>query len=289
MVRTLSHREARLARRLIPFAICYDFDGTLAPGNMQERNFIPKIGMTKKAFWDEVSARCKKHDADNILVYLQLMLEKASAAKVEVRRSNFEAYGRELELFPGVVEWFARINAYGKAGGFRVSHHVISSGIREMVEGSKISKHFENIYASAFIYDHHGVANWPALALNYTTKTQYLFRINKGVKNVYDHKVINAYVPPEDRPVPFSHMVYLGDGETDVPCFRLVKDLGGHSIAVYKSHTQGKKASSTKLLKEGRVNFVTPADYREGSELDQAIKATMDKVAADDYLVRFAR
>lgn len=139
------------------------------------------------------------------------------------------------------------------------------------------------------MYDHHGIAHWPALALNYTSKTQYLFRINKGVENVFDHKLINAYVPPADRPVPFRNMVYIGDGETDVPCFRLVKELGGHSISVYRPHTRGTQAISRKLLKDGRVNFVAPANYEVGGELDQAVKAIMDKVAADDYLKRFSR
>ena len=181
----------------------------------------------------------------------------------------------------------SRINAYGKAGGFKVTHHVISSGIREMVLGTRIAKYLDDVYASSFVYDHHGVAKCPALALNYTTKTQYLFRINKGVKDVFDNAIINDYVLPEDRPIPFTNMVYVGDGQTDVPCFRLVKDQGGHSIAVYKPHTQGAKARSLKLLAEGRVNFTAPANYQEGSELDQTIKATMDKVAADDYLRRF--
>lgn len=256
---------------------------------MQERDFIPQIGMTKANFWKEVDARCREHQADNILIYMQLMLEKADAAKVQVRKADFKEYGCQLKLFPGVAEWFSRIKEYGRAGGFKVTHHVISSGIREMVLGTSIARHFEDIYASSFVYDHYGIAKWPALALNYTTKTQYLFRINKGVKDVFDHKIINAYVPPEDRPIPFTNMVYIGDGETDVPCFRLVKDQRGHSIAVYQAHTKGAKARSQKLLTEGRVNFTASADYGEGSELDQTVKAIMDKVAADGYLRRFRK
>lgn len=278
-----------MSQKLLPLAICYDFDGTLAPGNMQERDFIPKIGMTKKVFWQTVAERCKQHQADNILIYMGLMLQKAAEAQITVRRSDFAAYGKQLVLFPGVAEWFDRINDFGRAAGFRLTHHVISSGIREMVEGTPIAKHFENIYASSFVYDHHGVAHWPALALNYTTKTQYLFRINKGANDVYDHKVINAYVAPEERPVPFTNMIYVGDGETDVPCFRLVKELGGHSIAVYRPHTPKAKIIPERLFKEGRVNFFAPADYREGGELDQTVKAIVEKVAADQYLSRFGR
>ena len=153
-----------------------------------------------------------------------------------------------------------------------------------MIAGTPIHKHFSRVYASSFIYDHHGVANWPAMALNYTTKTQYLFRINKGSLDVHDHSVINDYVPHEDRPMPFKHMVFIGDGETDVPCFRLVKDQGGHSVAVYKPKAPKTKAKAEKLLKEGRVNFLAPADYAEGKQIDQIIKAIIDKVAADRHL-----
>jgi hypothetical protein len=160
-----------LAKSLIPFAICYDFDGTLAPGNMQERDFIPAVGMNKKSFWTQVKALAQQHGADEILMYMWLMLEKADTAKVPVRRNDFQSYGRKLKLFEGVPDWFERINEYGKLGGLRVSHHVISSGIREFIAGTSIKKHFKDIYASSFLYDHHGIARWPALALNYTTKT----------------------------------------------------------------------------------------------------------------------
>jgi phosphoserine phosphatase len=251
-------------RALIPVAICYDFDGTLAPGNMQERQFIPNIGMNKRSFWDEVTSRAKLHEGDNILIYMGLMLEKARAAHVSVRKKDFENYGKKLDLFKGVTEWFDRINEYGRHGGIRVSHHIISSGIREMIAGTTIKRHFENIFASSFCYDHHGVAEWPALALNYTTKTQYLFRVNKGVHDVYEHDKLNKYVPPDERPIPFSNIMFMGDGETDIPCFRLVKDRAGHSIAVFRPHSARAKSQSKALLKDGRVNFTAPADYRDG-------------------------
>ncbi|NWG23167.1 MAG: haloacid dehalogenase-like hydrolase [Pseudorhodoplanes sp.] len=273
-----------MPRALIPFAICYDFDGTLAPGNMQERDFIPAIGMNKRSFWTKAKALAQKHEADEILMYMRLMLTEAAAKEVEVRKENFVDFGRKLQLFDGVTDWFARINAYGKVGGFRVSHHVISSGIREMISGTTISKHFQNIYASSFLFDHHGVATWPALALNYTTKTQYLFRINKGVHDVFDHDKINEYVPPEKRAVPFSNIVFIGDGETDIPCFRLVKDQGGHSIAVFMPHSHKAKSRSKKLLADGRVNFIAPADYSVGKPIDLALKAIMEKVAAEHHL-----
>lgn len=281
-------------KKFAPLAIVYDFDGTLAPGNMQERDFIPQIGMTKKTFWDEVSKECKARNADNILIYMWLMLEKAQAAKVQVRRSDFRSYGKTLEFFDGVLPekkdgttikgWFDRIDEYGKQSAVNIQHFVVSSGVREMVEGTPVKKRFRAIFASSFCYDHHGIAKWPALALNYTSKTQYLFRINKGTLDVYDHKDINKYVPEQDREVPFTNMIYIGDGETDIPCFRLVKDRGGASIAVYKPHKKGAQNICKSMVKDGRINYFAPADYRDGSRLDRIVKAFVDKVSTDSYL-----
>ncbi len=251
---------------------------------MQERDFIPEIGMKSEAFWDEVKARCKKHEADEILMYMWLMLEKAEAQHVPVRIENFKKYGGQLALFPGVSSWFSRINEYGEAGGLEVTHHVISSGIREMVFGTEIFSFFKNVYASGFCFDHNGVARWPALALNYTTKTQFLFRINKGAEHVYDNTTINKFVPHQERPVPFENIVYIGDGETDVPCFRLVKELGGHSVAVHEPGNEKAKERPVQLFRDGRVNFVVPADYNESQPLDLVIKAIMEKVAAERHL-----
>lgn len=283
-----------MPKKLIPAALCYDFDGTLAPGNMQERDFIPQIGMTTKAFWKEVGAQSERHQADNILVYMRLMLAKANAAEVQIRKVNFSEYGASLEFFPGVYStpidnWFVRITDYAKASGVALQHYIVSSGIKEMVEGTPIGKYFRAIYASSFMYDHHGVAIWPALALNYTTKTQYLFRINKGSLSVADHSIINKYVPQDERAVPFPHMVYIGDGDTDIPCFRLVKDQGGHSVAVYEPGKKGAKAKAAKIHEDGRVNFVAAADYSVGSQMDRVIKGVIDKIASDMNLSKLAQ
>lgn len=276
-----------MARRsLIPLALAYDFDGTLAPGNMQEHSFLPAVGIPKDAFWKEVGELAQKHEADNILVYLNLMLEKANTAQVQVRKEDFENLGKKVTLFDGVEDWFDRITTYGKKSGVAVEHYIISSGIREMIRGTRIGKKFKAVFASSYWYDHHGVAKYPALALNYTTKTQYLFRINKGSLHVYDHTKVNEFVPKAERPVPFENIVYIGDGETDVPCFRLVKDQGGHSISVFRPHTPKSKKISEKLITEQRVNFAAPADYREDKELDQIVKAIIDKLAADAHLQR---
>ena len=269
--------------RAIPLAIIYDFDGTLAPGNMQDRQFIPDIGMTTADFWQEVDAVAEENHADGILTYMFLMLEKAKSAGMPVRRDDLVAKSREIEFFPGVEEWFDRINFYGRGKGVRVEHFVISSGNSEIIEGAPIADRFTRIYASKFLYDSQGFAVWPAVAINFTTKTQYLFRINKGAHDWKDSSIINKYVPHSERPVPFENMVYIGDGETDVPCFRLVKDLGGLSIAVY---ADGAHQQAEQYREEGRVNCVVPADYTERGGLDCAVKSYMDLLAARSTLKR---
>jgi phosphoserine phosphatase len=275
-----------MAKKLIPLVIAYDFDGTLAPGNMQEYDFIPALKMQSKKFWAEVKKKAVEQDADEILAYMDTMLTNAASQKVQVRKSDFEDFGSKINLFPGVESWFKRINEYGKSKGVRIEHFIISSGLREMVEGTKIAKEFTKIYASGFMYDHHGVANWPAIAMNYTTKTQFLFRINKGSLDVHDNSVINKFVPQNKRPVPFENMIFIGDGETDIPCMRLVKDQGGYSIAVYRSSKKGAKDKATKLIDEGRVSLAAVANYSEGETIDCAVKAIVDKVEAASRILR---
>lgn len=278
-----------MPKKLIPFAICYDFDGTLAKGNMQERDFIPEINMSTKDFWKQVNLQSKEHNADNILIYMKLMLENAEAKQVPVRKKNFEDYGKKLKFFDGVFDnpsdnWFTRINHYAKESGVKVEHYIISAGIKEMIDGTPIQKYFKKIYASSFVYDHYGIAKWPANCINYTNKTQFLFRINKGSLEIHDHSVINKFIPKEQRTIPFEHMVYLGDGETDVPCFRLVKDQGGYSIAVREKNKQKQKQKAEELLQHDRVDSVAYTDYSDGSKLDKLIKAIIDKVSSDQHL-----
>lgn len=269
-----------MAKKLIRMAISYDFDGTLAPGNMQEYDFIPALKMRSKPFWSSVNDLAKRHEMDPILAYMYVMLEEAHRAQIPVRKVDFKHFGANITLFPGVNDWFGRINAYAKGKGIKLEHFIISSGIREMVEGTPIFKEFKKVYASGFMFDYHGVARWPALAVNYTTKTQYLFRINKGSLDVHDNSIINKYVPKEQRPVPFEHMIFVGDGETDIPCMRLVKDQGGHSIAVYNPGKHYAKTHAEQLIKDGRATLFATADYQAGRAIDLAVKAIIDKIEA---------
>ena len=274
-----------MPNKLIRMAISYDFDGTLAPGNMQEYDFIPALNMRSKQFWLTVEHLAKVHEMDPILAYMYTMLDEARKAEVAVGKNDFKKFGEKIVLFPGVKEWFDRINSYAKSKRVRLEHFVISSGIREMAEGTPIYKEFRKVYASGFMFDHNGVACWPALALNYTTKTQYLFRINKGSLDVHDNSVINKFVPKDQRPIPFEHMIFIGDGETDIPCMRLVKDQGGYSIAVYNPAKRGTKKQAEQLIDDGRATLVAAADYRDGSVIDSAVKAIIDKIEASSRVV----
>lgn len=269
-----------MPKRLIRMAIAYDFDGTLAPGNMQEYDFIPALNMVSQEFWKSVNDLAEQHEMDQILAYMWAMLRQADKADIRVHKSNFKDFGRNITLFPWVADWFKRINAYAKSKGVRLEHFIISSGIREMVEGTSIYKEFKKVYASGFMFDHNGVACWPALAVNYTTKTQFLFRINKGSLEVHDNSVINKFVPKDQRPVPFQNMIFIGDGETDIPCMRLVKEQGGHSIAVYNGSKRGARKHADQLVEDGRATLEAPADYQDGGVIDLAVKAIIDKIEA---------
>ena len=247
---------------------------------MQEYDFIPALNMMSREFWTSVNEIARKHEMDQILAYMWAMLRQADKADIRVHKSDFKQFGANIALFPGVSDWFKRINAYAKNKGIRVEHYIISSGIREMVEGTPIFKEFRKVYASGFMFDHNGVACWPALAVNYTTKTQYLFRINKGSLDVHDNSVINKFVPKEQRPVPFENMIFIGDGETDIPCMRLAKDQGGHSIAVFNGEKRGVKKHAEQLVTDGRATLAAPADFQDGATIDSCVKAIIDKVEA---------
>lgn len=276
-----------MPKKYIDVAICYDFDGTLSPKNMQEYDFFNALGNGAKKFWAESKALAVENNADEILAYMMLMIERAKTCKVKTTRSAFRDYGKGIELYKGVETWFDSINRYGKTLDLSINHYIISSGIKEMIEGSPIADKFKKIYACSFIYDQNDVAAWPAVAVNYTTKTQFIFRINKGIEDDNDHITINKFIPREERAIPFSRMIYLGDGATDVPCMRLVKDLGGTSIAVYPPRNKTKHTATEKLLTDGRVNFISQADYTSGSRLHELVKIILEKIAADAKYLSF--
>lgn len=270
-------------------ALIYDFDGTLSPGNMQEFGFIQAIGKSPKEFWQESDEIAVGQDASNILSYMKLMFDEARKAGIKLRREDFKRFGASVELFDGVIGWFGLINAYGKAKGVKIEHYINSSGLAEMIEGTPIAKEFKRIFACTFIYNERGEAEWPGVAVDYTAKTQFIFKINKGILSIRDNKKVNESKDEDKKRVPFPHMIYFGDGETDVPCMKIVKMFGGNSIAVYNPDIKKKVNVAKKLLRQKRVNFITPATYTEESRTYQVVCAIIDKIKADYDLANLAK
>lgn len=267
--------------RFLPAAIIYDFDGTLARGNIQEHSFIPKIGMSREAFWAEVRKRAKKEDADEILVYMHLMLEKARLVGIDITAAQLRKHGREARLFDGLADrsWFKRLNHHARRHGLALEHYIVSSGVHEMIRGCPIYNEFKMAFASKYIYEK-GKAAWPGVAINYTTKTQFLFRVNKGIKNTWENEALNAYMPEEKRRIPFGRMIFLGDGDTDIPTMRMLTHQGGYSVAVYDPKRDGRDLDKVhRLLSDNRVNFVAPAEYSENSQLDIVVKGIIGRMA----------
>ncbi len=264
-------------------ALMYDFDKTLCTENMQDYSLIPAMNLDSASFWKEVAANTRSANMDPTLSYMYMILKKAREKGLSIRREAFQALGKDVEYYPGVEGFFKRINAFGASLGAEIQHYIISSGNKEIIDGCSIAPEFTRIYASEFHYDADGNADWPSIAINYTGKTQFLFRINKNILDVYDDSV-NENVAPDKRDIPFNHMIYLGDGMTDVPCMRLVKANGGYSIGVY---LQDNKTTVSKLLKEDRINFAASADYRENSELDRLLCNIIEKIAAEQKLADY--
>ena len=262
-------------------AILYDFDKTLCTTDMQDYAFIPSLGMTPAEFWQEANNFGREQRMDGILAYMYTMLREARRRDLPFTRQDLVEKGRSIVLYPGVEDWFRRINAFGLTQGVQVEHYVISSGLREIIEGSSISGTFKEIYASEFYYDETGRPVWPKLAVNFTAKTQFVYRINKGVLDVSDDKTLNDSMPDDSKRVPFTSMIYMGDGLSDVPCMKMMRAYGGQAIAVYQ---EANRPGVEDLLSKGRVDFMFPADYSEGTGLDQTVKHIITKMAICDAL-----
>lgn len=261
-------------------AICYDFDKTLSPDNMQAQGYLEAIDYpNQNEFWAKSNAFAAANDMDRDLAWMFTMMNE-SKGKQLFRADVLAEYGSKVELYEGVKEWFARINAYGEAAGVQVEHYIISTGLKEMVEGTEIANEFTKIYASAFCYDEYGVAQWPAQVINYTYKTQFLFRISKGVLDVNDPGV-NDFFAPQDMRVPFRNMIYIGDSDTDIPCMKLVNSYGGTSVGVYDPVTKD-RSKVDRLIKQNRIKHAVPADYKEGSEIDTLVKLVIDRTAINE-------
>ncbi len=271
-----------MPKKVTKVALIYDFDGTLSTTDMQDYALIPELGMEPKDFWPVANKWSRDNGADQVTGSMYYFVKTAKEKGVKLTRSMLKDAGKNIVYFAGVEEWFNRISAYGKELNLKIEHYIISAGYEEILEGSKIYKYFKNVFGCSFAYGDDGTPVWPARVVNYSTKTQYLSKINKGLGKLED-RLVNEFMPDEKRPIPFRRMIYFGDGSTDIPSMKLTKERNGTAIAVYdpKDHSSTSKMKALKLLKDGRVNFALPADYREGKQIDKVIKTILDKIAKE--------
>ena len=261
-------------------AIMYDFDKTLCTKDMQNYRFIPSLGLKVSEFWDYTNEVQIREKVDSVLAYMYAAIKISKEKNIPLKRERLEENGREIEFFPGVSEWFRRINEFGESCGVTIEHYVISSGMKEIIDGTQISGEFKNIFACEYLYDENGIAVWPKTAVNYTNKTQFVYRINKGVLDVSNDDDLNRSMPDDSKRIPFTNMIYIGDGLSDVPCMKMMKSYGGKSIAVYQALDEKVK----ELLRKDRVDYIYPADYRDGTGLDRTVKDIIRNMAISDRL-----
>lgn len=286
---TTFKREKKTDKPVV--ALCYDFDKTLSPDDMQAQGYIqtvqPEGSDVIGDFWKESNSRAAANNMDKNLAYMYTMKKKARG-QIVFTKEKLADYGSKVALFEGVKDWFKRIRDYGAERDIIIEHYIISSGLKEMIEGTSIANEFKELYATSFYFDEDGVAVWPAQVVNYTNKTQFLFRISKGVLDVNDDAVNDSFAPDEIR-VPFRNMVYLGDSDTDIPCMKLVNSQGGYSIGVFNPDEKDKvkaKNKVYKMMRDNRISYFAPADYSEGSELDELVKLIIDKTVYNEKLYK---
>ena len=264
----------------ITIAICYDFDKTLATTNMQEYTFIPRLNSTEKDFWDKCNEYSEKNGSDSTLTYMRVMIDECKRKGIKLTHDYLKQMGKNIEFFNGVTSWFDRINKYAESKNVNLEHYLISSGNKEIIEGSKIFKKFTQVFASEFVYDENGIAYWPKNIVNFTLKTQYLFRICKGATELTDETKVNDRI--DKKHVEFRNMIYIGDGVNDVPCMTLVKEKGGTAVSVYP---KGNELISAKLLKDNRVDHACESDYSKNSKLEVLLKLVIDSCAMREKII----
>lgn len=263
-------------------AICYDFDKTLSPDDMQAFTLIPSFGMKKSEFWSESNKLAKENLMDNNLAWMYQLIQYSKVKRLPIKKEYFHQTGSTVPLYKGVDTWFNRMNQYAEHRGIILEHYIISSGLKEIIEGSSIAHFFKRIYASSYLYSADGVAEWPAQAINYTNKTQFIFRIAKGIFEEFDERV-NDSLPQNQLYIPYENIVYIGDSATDIPCMRLVKSRGGYSIGVFDPQKNTRK-KVYQLYKDGRINFYAPADYSARSDISRYMKQIIDEISARESL-----
>lgn len=265
-------------------AICYDYDKTLAPEeSVYSYGYFDKFGIKdERIFWDEITSNKILSKMDNILASLYYGIYRAKKNGHPLKKQDFVEYGKNARYYKGVETWFDRINAYAKSIGLEIEHYIISANVKEFIESTSIAKHFKKIYASSYIYDENNEPVWPERVVNYTSKTQYLYRIKKNILNETDSRV-NEKIDSKSFRIPFQNMIYVGDSVTDIPCMSILAKEGGNAIGVYED-LPAKKELMLKLFKQKRINNYCFADYSENSEMEKTVFHILDKIKIKNEL-----
>ena len=262
-------------------ALIYDFDKTLCDKDMQEYSFIPNLNISSNDFWSKVTDIANKEKMDKILAYMYTMINESKNNNMHLTKKYLNSLGKDINFFPGITTWFERINKYGDSIGLKIEHYIISSGLKEIIDGTKISKYFKEIYACEFLYNEYGDAIWPKLSVNYTAKTQFLARINKGILDISNDTDLNKKMILDDRRISTKNMIYFGDGFTDIPSMKMTRENGGYAIAVYQNDD---KLIAETLLKDNRIDFYAKANYEENSEIDKLVKTILNDISYSNKL-----
>jgi hypothetical protein len=263
-------------------AIVYDYDQTLSPNYMQEEVLFPAFGIDPRAFWRRAQELVREEGYDNELAYMKVLLDCLGMDRPT--NARLKTLGGSLRFYPGLPQMFEEFSkglvpAQHAAHGIRVEHYIISSGLKILIEGSRLAPYVNGIFGCEFAEDEAGCITFPKRVISHTQKTQYLFRINKGLLSMSQD--VNDHMPPGIRPVPFHNMIYIGDGPTDVPCFTVVRQHGGNAIAVYNpddpSRNSFRKCYQLSAHAD-RVRHIAPADFRAGSHLRLILEQMVNEI-----------
>ncbi len=270
--------------------LVYDYDQTLSPSYMTDEVVFPHFGISAPQFWKRSNALVSEQGYDSELAYLKTLLDCLTPDPPT--NAELRALGAKLQFYPGLPDMFEELNAVltaeHRAFGIKIEHYIISSGLKELLEGSALRPHVKTIFGCEFAEDREGRISFPKRVVSHTTKTQFIFRINKGL--LLPHEDVNDHMPSDLRPIPFQSMIYIGDGPTDVPCFTLMRKYGGNAIAVYNPQDET-RASFRKCYQlhahADRVKYIAPSDYRPNSHLRLLLEEMIVEIA--DGLLRKRR
>jgi hypothetical protein len=260
--------------------IVYDFDGTLSPNNMQEDTIFRAYGIDKDELWAKADRLVKEKGYERTLAYLKLLIHDAAFREKPLQREDLKALACQIEYYPGVKDYFANFSKFLQTipevekWGIQVEHYVVSSGMKEILEGANIYQYFKRVYACEYDYDEKGPV-FPKLVINDTNKTQFLFRIVKGKLDLNED--VNSHMPDSERRIPFRNLIYIGDSFTDIPSMTVIQRYGGSAIAVFNPHFPV-PSKVMDMIQEGRADHFAPADYSERSLLINIIHTTLRKI-----------